>query len=47
LDRIKELGGWDSYEMVLRFAYVPDDLRQTMNSLEQFSSDEKEPAVED
>ncbi len=38
LDRIKELGGWDSYEMVLRYADVPDDLRNAMETLEQFSS---------
>jgi len=38
LDRIQELGGWDSYEMVLRYADVPDDLRNAMDRLDQFSS---------
>ena len=42
LDRIHELGGWDSYEMVLRYADVPEDLRDAMDHLEQFPSGAEE-----
>lgn len=38
LDRLMELGGWDSYEMVLRYADVPPDLRERTDELEQFPS---------
>ena len=31
-----ELGGWDSYEMVLRYADVPQDLHELTNNLEQY-----------
>ena len=36
LDRLMELGGWDSYEMVLRYADVPPDLPERTDALEQF-----------
>lgn len=36
LDRLMELGGWDSYEMVLRYADVPQDLHELTNNLEQY-----------
>jgi site-specific recombinase XerD len=36
LNHLMELGGRDSYEMVLRYADVPQDLQESTDSLEQF-----------
>ena len=36
LDRLMELGGWDSCEMMLRYADVPQDLHDSTDRLEQF-----------
>ena len=47
LDRIQKLGGWDSYEMVLRYADVPEDLRSAMDQLEQFPSHPVVPPAAD
>jgi integrase len=35
LDRLMVLGGWANYEMVLRYADVPRDLRESMEALDQ------------
>lgn len=46
LDRIQELGGWDSYEMVLRYADVPEDLHEAIGQLEPFTLGARKPTAQ-